>query len=267
MVRDTSQDKRVCDIQRPHPYIEQERKDLFVTSHPSTSFNRAALILPWIFTLAWVFTAPTARAEMVIFPEGGFLKVTSYQIDDDVIRVVLPSGVHMTLSILRVERILDDEIPTAPEPEPEPPPRFSLRFHPSHPEPETPYGDLIYQAAKRHAMNPAVVAAVVRAESAFDPSAVSVKGAQGLMQLMPATGRRFGLRSHEAFEPAKNIEAGTRYLSWLTKRFDGNLSSVLAAYNSGEGTVDRYGGVPPYRETRNYLKRIYKTLGLPPDAG
>lgn len=236
-----------------------------MTTHPPTSLRGATVIAFGILTLAWAFIAPLADAEMILFPEGGFLKVESYQIDGDMVRVVLPSGVQMALSILRVDRILEDEVPSKPMPEPEPPPpSFMLRYHSSHHQPETPYGDLIYEAAKRHHLNPAVVAAVVRAESAFDARAVSVKGAQGLMQLMPATARRFGLNGQEAFEPAKNIDAGARYLSWLTTKFKGELSSVLAAYNSGEGTVMRYGGVPPYRETRKYLKRIYKDLGLPP---
>ena len=166
------------------------------------------------------------------------------------------------MPLLKVERILEDEIPTA-EPEPAPPPAFALFFDPAHALPETPYAELIYGAAERHGLNPALVAAVVRAESAFEPSAVSVKGAQGLMQLMPATARRFGLGDGEVFEPAKNLDAGSRYLAWLVERFDGDLPSVLAAYNAGEGTVDRYRGVPPYRETYRYLRRIYATLGLP----
>jgi soluble lytic murein transglycosylase-like protein len=111
-------------------------------------------------------------------------------------------------------------------------------------------------------MNPRLVAAMVRCESAFDPYATSPRGAQGLMQLMPATAERFGVAPVELHDPARNLEAGVRYLRWLADRFDNDLPKVLAAFNSGEGTVDRYSGVPPYRETQDYVRRVYAQLGL-----
>jgi soluble lytic murein transglycosylase-like protein len=138
-----------------------------------------------------------------------------------------------------------------------------LRFSSHDSRPNTPYSDLIYKAARRHAVNPHVVAAVIEAESDFQPKAKSRAGACGLMQLLPETARRFGLmRKRDLFNPAKNIEAGVRYLGWLTERFGGDLARVVAAYNAGEGAVDRFGGVPPYEETQSYLRRIYGTLGL-----
>ena len=141
------------------------------------------------------------------------------------------------------------------------PPILRFSSHDSHP--NTPYSDLIYKAARRHAVNPHVVAAVIEAESDFKPTAKSRAGACGLMQLLPETARRFGvLRKRDLFNPAKNIEAGVRYLGWLTERFGGDLARVVAAYNAGEGAVDRFGGVPPYQETHSYLRRIYGTLGL-----
>ena len=208
--------------------------------------------------------APAARAELVIFADGGFLKVDDFRVEGDRVRMELPSGGQLVVSILRVARILEDEVAEELDPAPAPAtsPGFELGFDPSQPRPATPYSDLIYQAGARHALNPALLAAVARAESAFDPRAVSRKGARGLMQLMPATARRFGLRGAEVFEPAKNLDAGARYLSWLAERFDGDLARVLAAYNAGEGTVERYRGVPPFRETRTYLRRIYAELGL-----
>ncbi len=216
-----------------------------------------------IMLLALSILASGADAELVIFTDGGFFKVEGIRIEDDRVRLDLLSGGYMIVSILRVDRILEDEV-GEPEPAPVPaaPPAFELRFEASQPSPAAPYGELIYGAGERHALNPALLAAVVRAESAFDPRAVSHKGAQGLMQLMPATARRFGLSAAEVFEPAKNIDAGARYLSLLSRRFDGDLARVLAAYNAGEGTVERYGGVPPYSETRAYLRRIYSELGL-----
>jgi soluble lytic murein transglycosylase-like protein len=103
---------------------------------------------------------------------------------------------------------------------------------------------------------------MVRAESGFDPHAVSVKGARGLLQLMPATAARFGVAEDSLFEPITNLGAGARYLGWLAERFAGELPLILAAYNAGEGMVDRYGGVPPFRETQDYLRRIYADLGI-----
>ena len=112
----------------------------------------------------------------------------------------------------------------------------------------------IDDAANEHDVDPAFVRAIIHAESAFNPNALSNKGAQGLMQLMPATAERFGV--DDAFVPAQNIKGGVRYLAWLLKRFKGNTKLVAAAYNSGEGSVDRYGGVPPFDETLVFVERV-----------
>ena len=220
-------------------------------------------VVPALVLFALVL-APAASAELVVFSGGGFLKVAGFSVGDERVRLELLAGGQMVVSILRVERILEDEVGRETEPPPafSAPPPFALAFDPAQPRPQVPYGELIYSAGERHALNPALLAAVIKAESAFDPRAVSHKGAQGLMQLMPATAKRFGLSGREVFEPAKNLDAGARYLSWLTRRFEGDLAHVLAAYNAGEGTVDRFAGVPPYRETRDYLRRIYAELGL-----
>jgi soluble lytic murein transglycosylase-like protein len=100
----------------------------------------------------------------------------------------------------------------------------------------------------------AVVRAIIHAESAFNPRALSRVGAQGLMQLMPATARRFGVG--DAFDAAENIRGGVQYLAWLLKRFDGNVKLAAAGYNAGEGAVDKYKGIPPYAETRRYVERV-----------
>ncbi|HET8729284.1 MAG TPA: lytic transglycosylase domain-containing protein, partial [Alphaproteobacteria bacterium] len=99
-----------------------------------------------------------------------------------------------------------------------------------------------------------VVRAIIHAESAFRPHVVSPKNAQGLMQLIPATASRFGVS--DPFDPGENIRGGVKYLSWLMKRYGANLNEVAAAYNAGEGAVDRYGGVPPYAETQRYVERV-----------
>jgi len=141
---------------------------------------------------------------------------------------------------------------------------IAFDFDADHGVPNTPFGSEIFDAAERHSLNPQLVAAVIAVESAFDSDAVSPKGARGLMQLMPATATRFGVDPDDAFKPVLNIDAGSRYLRWLGERFPDDLPKVLAAYNAGEGNVDRYGGVPPFRETQNYVQKVYAKLGLEP---
>ena len=116
------------------------------------------------------------------------------------------------------------------------------------------YRDEIAAAATKHGVDEAIVRAIIHAESAFNPNALSRVGAQGLMQLMPATARRFGVGN--AFDAAQNIHGGVEYLAWLLKRFDGNLTLAAAGYNAGEGNVDKYKGVPPFSETQRYVQRV-----------
>ena len=116
----------------------------------------------------------------------------------------------------------------------------------------------IQDAAALHQVSPALVKAVIKVESAFDQWAVSSKGAQGLMQLMPFTARRFGVSA--SFNARQTIFAGTRYLRILLDRFQGDVDLALAGYNAGENAVRRYGGIPPYRETRNYVRKVRALL-------
>lgn len=116
------------------------------------------------------------------------------------------------------------------------------------------FRDEVAAAAREFGVEEAIVRAVMHAESAFNPNAISRAGAQGLMQLMPATAERFGVT--DAFDPAQNIRGGVRYLAWLLRRFNGDLTLAAAGYNAGEGAVDRHGGVPPYRETQTYVQRV-----------
>ena len=112
----------------------------------------------------------------------------------------------------------------------------------------------INQAARKYAVDPSLVRAVIHAESNFNPLARSRKGATGLMQLMPATAKDMGV--HDATNAAQNIEGGVKYLAWLLKRFNGNVTLATAAYNAGPGAVAKYGGVPPYKETKTYVFRV-----------
>ncbi|MGA7922021.1 MAG: lytic transglycosylase domain-containing protein [Candidatus Acidiferrales bacterium] len=113
---------------------------------------------------------------------------------------------------------------------------------------------IVRDSAARHQVDPALVKAVINTESGWNTHAVSNKGAVGLMQLIPGTAQRFGVGN--LFDPAQNVEGGTTYLKSLLDRYDGDLNKSLAAYNAGEGAVDRSGGVPAYRETQNYVRKV-----------
>lgn len=118
---------------------------------------------------------------------------------------------------------------------------------------------IIFRAGEKAGVDPRFIHAVIKQESKYDPHAISYVGAQGLMQMMPATAKRFGLK--DPYDAAANVEAGTKYLKWLLKRFNGDVSLALAGYNAGEGSVDKYKGVPPYSETQNYVKKIVGNYG------
>lgn len=123
---------------------------------------------------------------------------------------------------------------------------------------------LIRSIGSRYGVDPKLIHAVIRQESNYDPFAVSPKGALGLMQLLPSTAERFGVK--DVFVPAENIRGGVKYLRYLMDRYPGQAALVLAAYNAGEGAVDRYGGIPPYRETQAYVARIAKRYGPSSDS-
>ena len=118
---------------------------------------------------------------------------------------------------------------------------------------------LIFEVGEKQGVDPRFIHAVIWQESRYQPKALSHAGAQGLMQLIPATAKRFGCEDPN--DPAQNITAGTKYLGWLLKRFSGNVELALAGYNAGEGAVDKYAGIPPYNETQNYVKIISKRYG------
>lgn len=143
---------------------------------------------------------------------------------------------------------------------PEQPPTLITKFrgskHPNFKKIE----DLVLKLAPQYGLDSNVVLAIIKVESNFNPRALSPKNAQGLMQLIPNTAARFGVKN--VWDPEQNLRGGMAYLRWLLKHFDDDLRLALAAYNAGEQAVHRYGGIPPYPETRNYVRRITKSLSL-----
>jgi len=215
--------------------------------------GRLALIAVLVLAAA----AP-ALAELVIFQEGRVVKAASYRVVGEELEIGLPGGGSYLVDLSRVERIVDDEVAVpdvtvqAGNGEPV---AYDLSYREDRkPLFNTPYDKVIAAEAKHYGVDASLVSALIRAESNYQPRAVSRKGARGLMQLMPATANRLSL-SHP-FDPVANVRAGVRYLKELLDRFDHHPELVLAAYNAGENAVETYGGIPPYRETVGYVKRI-----------
>ena len=198
-----------------------------------------------LLTVALVSLAGSARAEIALLSNGMTLKVTAWRQEGDTTYLTLKDGGEVGAPSVLVQGVVPDEVVDevleAPV-EPGGGPR-DLRA-------------LAQAAARKHHLDPALVLAVVSVESAFRPDAVSPKGAQGLMQLMPGTAASLGVR--DPFDPEQNLDGGARYLRGLVEQYGGNLMKALAAYNAGSGAVSRHGGVPPYRETREYVKRVLR---------
>ena len=208
--------------------------------------------------LAIAGVASAARAELVIFSDGRVVKAASYKVSDDEVEIALPGGGSYVVDIDRVERIVDDEV-AAPDPDLRSATPsdviYDLSYKPDRkPLFHTPYDSLIEAEAKLQNVDASLVSALIRAESNYEPRAISRKGARGLMQLMPATARRLSIAY--PLDPKWNVRGGVKYLRELADRFGNRPELVLAAYNAGENAVDSYGGVPPYRETIGYVKRI-----------
>ena len=217
---------------------------------------------------ALILAAHAASASIAVFSDGRNMKIDAYLVEDDVIHLTLQGGGKISMPLLRVDRIVDDEI-VAPEVVEEVKkivaeqggvfPQRSWRFNEeSLPLWKSKYNDIIVRAARFHDVDAALVSAVIKAESDYDPKTVSHKGARGLMQLMPATAKRFGVSN--SFDPEQNIYAGVKYLRWLLDKFEGNADLAVAGYNAGEGNIMKYDGVPPFRETVNYINRIARHI-------
>ncbi len=199
-------------------------------------------------------TTLPAGASIALFTDGRTMKIEGYKLIDEVhVQLAMKNGGAITVPLSRVDRIVDDEIaPPAIVEEVKKIveeegifPKRSWHYDESHgPIAKSKFDKFIVQAAKN--------------ESNFNPREISNKGARGLMQLMPATAERFGV--FDSYDPEANIYGGVRYLRWLLETFHGNADLAVAAYNAGEGNVWKYNGVPPFRETINYINRIATRL-------
>ena len=197
------------------------------------------------------------HADLVLLDNGRHLKVENYRVEGGVVHLQTLEGGAIEISLARVERIIDDEVEidlSQPLLQSDALDRSWRYDREQAPIFRSEYDDWIMQLAWESDVDAALVSAVIKAESDFNPTVVSHKGAQGLMQLMPSTARRFGVRN--AFNPVDNIRGGTRYLRVLLDMFDGRVELALAAYNAGEGNVKKYDGIPPFRETQNYVRKI-----------
>lgn len=193
-------------------------------------------------------------AKIVSFTDGRILKAEDAFLEGDEIVIRLRGGGTIHVPATRVERVVADEVETAAEPLPAPG-TCRWRWSPE-PLPEgMPYGEEIWAAARAAGIHPWLLVQLVRAESNFDPLAVSRAGASGLTQLMPSTALAENVT--DVYDPAENLAAGARYLRSMLDRF-GSLNLALAAYNAGPTAVERHDGVPPYRETRDYVRKITK---------
>ena len=201
--------------------------------------------------------AGSAAASLAVFTDGRIVKIQDYRVEGDDISITLPGGGGYTTSLLMIERIVDDEVAAPADLKPLEPKgkRLGLTYTATRkPLFDSEFDRLIEAECRKANLDVAFVSAVIKAESNFNPRARSRKGALGLMQLMPATAARLGV--HRWFDPEANIRGGVRYLKELCDRFSNAPELVLAAYNAGEQAVDAYGGVPPYRETVEYVRRI-----------
>jgi hypothetical protein len=227
---------------------------IFARENPGREFEKTTMLRIVVLLLLAIGASLNAEAKIVTFTDGRVLKAADAYLDGDTIVIELHGGGTLRVPATRVDRVIADEVDEDTSPIPE--------FHDcpwawdSEPVPEEmPFRDEIVAAARTADLHPWLLVALVRAESNFDPGAVSRAGAAGLTQLMPGTVSDRGVT--DVFDPAQNLDAGAGYLRAMLDRFD-SLTLALAAYNAGPTTVERYKGVPPYRETRDYVRKMTK---------
>ena len=204
---------------------------------------RTAVFLAPFLLLA----APATRAEYIVLRSGERFHVTGYQLMGNKYRLQLQGG-WVDVETGDVVKIEPEEV-FAPIPQtPATVPAAALATG------QSPYHELIAGAASRYGVDAELITSVMEVESHFDPKAISSKNARGLMQLLPETAARLGVTN--ILDPQQNIDAGTRYLKELLQLYNNDLTLALAAYNAGPDKVQKYGDVPPYRETQSYVKQV-----------
>ncbi len=203
--------------------------------------------------------AQPARAELVYFSSGRTLSVAGHAVQGNMVVLSLRRGGELVCEASLIERIAPDEVPYSdPEVALEERPVETGAVEPRQGAPiNGRFDPLIQRLALEQGVDPELVRAIVQVESAYQPRARSPKGAVGLMQLMPATARRYGVRN--PYDPEANLEAGIKHLKSLLNQFP--LRHALAAYNAGESAVARFQGVPPFRETENYVAKVLRLIG------
>jgi soluble lytic murein transglycosylase-like protein len=197
-----------------------------------------------LLTAALLALAPAARAEIALLANGQTFKVSGHRAEGGLVWLSLRAGGEIALPSAQIRGYVPDEVVEEVE-------RAA-----ASPDGLAGLRRLATDTARRHGLDPALVLAVAGVESAFETRAVSAKGAQGLMQLMPGTAKDLGVA--DPFDPAANLDGGTRYLRELLAKYDGDVTKALAAYNAGPGAVARHQGVPPYKETRDYVKKVLR---------
>jgi hypothetical protein len=195
-----------------------------------------------------LLSAPSVRAEYIVLQSGLRIHVNGYQRLGEKYRLQLQGG-WMDVSVADVVKIEPEEVF---EPIPQPAPEVPAQAPANQP----PFHEFVLVAASRYGVDAELISSVMEVESHFNPKAVSIKNARGLMQLLPETAARMGVR--DIFDPKENIEGGTRYLKELLQLYNNDLTLALAAYNAGPEKVQKYGNVPPYRETESYVKQVKK---------
>ncbi len=199
-----------------------------------------ALVLSTLLLVAG--TSSAARADIALLASGTTLKVTAQRREGDTVMLSLKGGGEVGVVASQLRGVVPDEVLD----EVAAPATASASGQD--------LAAMMEATARRHAVDPELVRAVVAVESGFRADAVSPKGAQGLMQLMPATARSLGVK--DTFDAADNLDGGTRHLRALIDRYGGDVKRALAAYNAGEGAVARHGGIPPYPETQAYVRKV-----------
>lgn len=200
--------------------------------------SRSLRFAAWLLSLA-ASAAPVVRAEYIVLRSGQRLNVNSYQLVGDTYRLQVNGG-SVELPASEVVAIEPEEV-------------FTPVVTPQ-PASTAPFRELIQAAASRYSVDADLITSVIAAESNFDPKAISRRNARGLMQLLPETAARLGVQN--IFDPAQNIDAGTRYLRDLLQLYRNDLALTLAAYNAGPERIQQYGRVPPFAETQSYIRRV-----------